>query len=131
MQDIKNNLINCTLNEAKNNTDGQQSSFPPYRAFDMQTYMHNMMKQEIKEFQECTKTKTGFRNLDAETSLYPGLYVLGAISSLGKTTFVHQMADQIAAAGGHVIYFSLEQTVLELASKSVSRAMAKLIVILL
>ncbi|MDR1537755.1 MAG: hypothetical protein LBU32_07125 [Clostridiales bacterium] len=31
--------------------------------------------------------------------LYPGLYVIGAISSLGKTTFVHQLADQLAGYG--------------------------------
>ncbi len=50
-------------------------------------------------------------------SLYPGLYVLGAISSLGKTTFCGQMADQLAFVGEHVLYFSLEQTRLELVTK--------------
>ena len=58
-------------------------------------------------------------------SLYPGLYVLGAISSLGKTTFCGQMADQLASAGEHVLYFSLEQTRLELVCKGLSRLMAK------
>ncbi len=54
-------------------------------------------------------------------SLYPGLYVIGAISSLGKTTFANQMADQIAEQGKSVLYISLEQSSLELTAKSISR----------
>lgn len=66
--------------------------------------------------------KTGFSNLDRELNgLYPGLYVVGGISSVGKTTFIHQLADQLAGMGDHIIYFSLEQSRLELASKSLSR----------
>jgi replicative DNA helicase len=57
--------------------------------------------------------------------LYPGLYVLGAISSLGKTTFSHQLADQIAEAGHDVLFFSMEQSRLELATKSITRYMAR------
>ena len=53
--------------------------------------------------------------------MYAGLYVLGAISSLGKTTFIYQMAEQMAKLGNHVIYISLEQSKLELASKSIAR----------
>ena len=53
------------------------------------------------------------------------MYVLGAISSLGKTTFCGQLADQLAGAGEHVLYFTLEQTTLELVSKALSRMMFK------
>lgn len=74
-----------------------------------------------------TKTKqTGFEYLDHITGgLYPGLYVLGAISSLGKTTLVHQIADQLAFNGEHVLYFSLEQTQFELTNKSLARLTAQ------
>jgi len=66
--------------------------------------------------------KTGFNNLDAKLhGLYSGLYVIGGISSVGKTTFVHQLADQIAGQGEHIIFFSLEQSRLELVSKSIAR----------
>lgn len=95
------------------------------RVSNMGTYLHDIMSDEINEFIANGKLKTGYKNVDAITNLYPGLYVLGAISSLGKTTFIHQMADQIAEAGEKVIYFSLEQSTLELASKSLSRTMAK------
>jgi replicative DNA helicase len=66
---------------------------------------------------------TGFKHLDEllEGGLYEGLYVLGAISSLGKTTFVLQMADQIAQLGEDVLIFSLEMARSELMSKSISR----------
>ena len=66
---------------------------------------------------------TGFNGLDKllEGGLYEGLYIVGAISSLGKTTFVLQMADQIAAAGQDVIIFSLEMARSELIAKSISR----------
>lgn len=66
---------------------------------------------------------TGFAKLDKllDGGLYTGLYVLGAISSLGKTSYLLQMADQIARGGRDVLYFSLEMGRLELVAKSLSR----------
>ena len=85
-------------------------------------YLDTLMRGEIEKFKEGRDRKTGFANLDREAGgLYPGLYVIAAISSLGKTSFALQAADQIAAAGNDVIYFSLEQSRLELVSKSIAR----------
>ena len=66
---------------------------------------------------------TGFTALDSilEGGLYEGLYIMGAISSLGKTTLVTQIADQIAEAGGDVLIFSLEMARSEIMAKSISR----------
>lgn len=66
---------------------------------------------------------TGFNKLDKllEGGLYEGLYVFGAISSLGKTTFVLQMADQLAKQEVDVLIFSLEMARNELIAKSISR----------
>jgi len=66
---------------------------------------------------------TGFPSLDSALGggLHEGLYVLGAISSLGKTTLAMQMADQIAAAGHDSLVFSLEMAAGELMAKSISR----------
>lgn len=66
---------------------------------------------------------TGFDKLDNifGGGLFEGLYVVGALSSLGKTTFVLQMMDQIAQRGNDVLIFSLEMAETELISKSVSR----------
>lgn len=66
---------------------------------------------------------TGFSALDAilDGGLYSGLYIVGAISSLGKTTFILQIADYVAAQGQDVLYFSLEMSANEIMSKSFSR----------
>lgn len=90
-------------------------------------YIRNQMKSDIDRFTLASQIKTGFPLFDELTGgLYPGLYVIGAISSLGKTTFIHQMADQIAESGKHVLFFSLEMSRLEMATKSISRQMAKM-----
>lgn len=75
---------------------------------------------------ESTETpfiKTGFNHLDdvLDGGLYEGLYILGAVSSLGKTTYCLQIADQIARQGNDVIIFSLEMSRNELIAKSISR----------
>lgn len=89
-------------------------------------YIDGMMQTDIDRFMEAGERKTGYSNLDEKTGgLYSGLYVLAAISSLGKTTFAHQMADQLATAGHDVIFFSLEQSRLELVSKSLTRTLAQ------
>lgn len=66
---------------------------------------------------------TGFNVLDKrlDGGLYEGLYILGAISSLGKTTLVMQIADQIAQQGQDVLIFSLEMARTEIMAKSISR----------
>lgn len=70
---------------------------------------------------------TGFYNLDGAMNggLRSGLIVLGAVSSAGKTTFLSQVADFIAANGKPVLFVSIEQSGRELVSKSLSRLMAK------
>jgi replicative DNA helicase len=66
---------------------------------------------------------TGYEKFDValDGGLYPELYIVGALSSLGKTTYILQMADQIAAQGHDVIIFSLEMARSELIAKSISR----------
>lgn len=66
---------------------------------------------------------TGFFNLDSmlDGGLYEGLYIMGAISSLGKTSLALQICDQIAKAGTDVLIFSLEMARAELMAKSISR----------
>lgn len=87
-------------------------------------YIDQLMSGEISRFREVKKT--GFANLDEKAGgLNTGLYAIAAISSLGKTTFAAQMADQLAAAGHDVLFFSLEQSRLELVSKSIARRTAQ------
>ena len=67
--------------------------------------------------------KTGFEKLDQalDGGLYDGLYVIGAVSSLGKTAFCMQIADQLAMEGRDVLIFSLEMMTWELMARSISR----------
>ena len=71
---------------------------------------------------------TGFPSLDKllDGGIYSGLYIVGAVSSLGKTTFCLQIADNIAESGKDVLIFSLEMAKKELIAKSISRLTCKL-----
>lgn len=80
-------------------------------------------RDSIKAGKETRAIPTGFKKLDQalDGGLYAGLYFIGAISSLGKTTFLLQAADQIAKYGQDVIIFSLEMSANEIIAKTVSR----------
>ena len=96
------------------------------RPDNMQEYLKSTFSSDLELFQRSNLIKTGFKNYDNETGgLFPSLYVIGAISSLGKTTFIHQMCDNIARAGTPVLFFSLEQSALELVTKSIARINAQ------
>ena len=83
-------------------------------------YIDLLMGADLEKFRD--EVPTGYADLDAMIGgLHPGLYACAAISSLGKTTWCWQMAGQIAEAGYDVIFFSLEQSKLELVSKGIAR----------
>lgn len=77
----------------------------------------------INESKNNHEISTGFQALDAvlDGGLYVGLYTIGAISSLGKTTFAMQIADHIARSGRPVAIVSMEMGRDELIGKSISR----------
>jgi len=66
---------------------------------------------------------TGFTDFDKILGggVRNGLYIIGAISSLGKTTFVLQIADNIAKQGTDILFYSLEMSEREIMAKSLSR----------
>lgn len=82
-------------------------------------------QSSIDRFKSFAGRKTGFSNMDEKLSIYPGLYCIGAISSLGKTTFMTQLAEQMAASGIPVLFFSFEQTKFELVAKGLARHNAR------
>jgi len=87
-------------------------------AFHLQEFIDNIVRST-----NAPAVSTGFTALDhvLDGGLYPGLYIVGAISSLGKTTLVTQIADQIAESGEDVLIFSLEMARAEIMAKSISR----------
>ena len=66
---------------------------------------------------------TGFNKLDdiSGGGLRCGTYVVGAISSAGKTTLLQQISANIAESGVRVIYFGLEMSKNELDAKNIAR----------
>jgi replicative DNA helicase len=66
---------------------------------------------------------TGFKSLDSVLygGFFTGLYILGAVSSLGKTSLALQIASSIAENGKDVLIFSLEMSKRELLAKIISR----------
>lgn len=79
-------------------------------------------RDELDEKAKTPPTSTGFPLLDEALNggMREGLTVIGAISSLGKTTMAQQIADNVAKNGKDVIFFSLEMARSELMSKSIS-----------
>lgn len=95
-----------------------------------QAYLQNSVSCHLQSFiagiADSVNTPylpTGFDQLDAcfDGGLFEGLYLLGGISSLGKTSFVIQIADQLAMQGQDVLFFSLEMARSEIMAKSISR----------
>ena len=102
----------------------KNAAFDAARPDDITGYLDRQFFKDVKAFQD--PVETDFIKLQRELSgIYPGLYVLAAASSLGKTTFALQLADDIARYGKEVIFFSLEQSKFEMASKSLARFMYK------
>lgn len=92
-------------------------------------YRQTKYKSDIERFCRYENSKTGFSNLDAQGSFFPGLYCIAGSPSLGKTTFITQIADWVAAnsvseSSSTVLFFSFEQGRFELVSKSLARLTA-------
>lgn len=81
------------------------------------------LRQYILSQAAKPRLSTGFPGLDKalDGGLYEGLYILGAVSSLGKTAFCMQIADGLARQGQDVLIFSLEMSTYELMARSISR----------
>lgn len=105
--------------EAQAEAEAERSE---YMSTNTAQYMERFF-DHIKDKENTKAIPTGFTELDKtlDGGLYPGLYVMGAISSLGKTTVALQICDNIAASGKNVLIFSLEMARFELMAKSLSR----------
>lgn len=107
--------------EMKNKTTDNFNKQLEYNS--MKTYLHRLRNNDAI-FNEV-RYVTGFPELDMALSggFVAGLHCIGAISSIGKTTFVLQMGDNMARNGVPVIIFSLEMRPEQLVAKNVSRNM--------
>ena len=69
--------------------------------------------------------KTGFKTIDSNMNLRRGVYLIGGLPSIGKTSFALQLADNFAKNGNQVLFFSLEQPEYDLTAKSLNRIKAE------
>ena len=88
-------------------------------------YIRDAMGADLRTFRK--KAAWGFPDLDKKSNgVYAGLCIIAASTSLGKTDFCLQVADNIAESGHDVLYFSLEMSRLELVTRSIARRSAEL-----
>ena len=106
-------------NNEKNNPEAERAEYMKESvAYHIQDFVNG-----IADSVNTPYFPTGFPKLDEllDGGLYEGLYIIGAVSSLGKTTLLLQIADQVAQSGTDVLIFSLEMARSELMAKSISR----------
>ena len=103
----------------------QEASAYKQEAFEQEACAYHLPEflALVKANRDRPAISTGFSNLDdlLGGGLYAGLYFIGAISSLGKTTLALQIGDNVAQAGYGVLIFSLEMARSELMAKTLSR----------
>lgn len=114
---------------AKARTDygiDSKKALEEYQGKATQAGRHAAFLAEVQNGLKVTPTCFGRLDRAIGGGLTEGLIIIGAKSSMGKTTFALQLADQIAGnpfadQGRDILYFSLEQRSAELMSKSISR----------
>ena len=114
--------VNNIINEVETSVLETQETEQDILQYKSALYSIRRLKERIKDSRQ-EFFSTGFKSLDTilDGGLYSGLYCIGAVSALGKTTFCLQMAENIAQAGHDVIIFSLETSEDELIAKGISR----------
>ena len=139
IQDTKNGFTGASVPLQRQNNNDKTMSYQqkenakeklkniPLPMSDYEYIKSGLFQNALTAFREYPEISTGFENLDREQEqLISGFYILGAIPSIGKTSFCLQMADNIASLGHKVLYIALEQTRLELTSKTLSRTTAQM-----
>jgi len=100
----------------------------------LERYKKNSASRHVEELlqrvDEDGKQKlltTGFPTLDDYLGggFHPGLYALGAVPGLGKTSLALQITDHIAGSGGSVLFYAFEMSRDELIARSISRLLAE------
>ena len=103
-------------------TKAEEQQGAKTKIYNAKTYFERQFFIDSDKFKSYEHYSTGFKQLDENLGgLTPSLYLLGGASSIGKTTLTHQIADNLARGGNHVLFFTLEQSALELVSKSLAR----------
>ena len=97
------------------------SSYPS-SSTNFASFFDKKFLQNVDSMKLFANRKTGFVNLDEKQIFSPGLYVIGGLPALGKTSFAWQLLEQLAQRGESCVYCSYEMSEFELFSKSLARA---------
>ena len=87
---------------------------------DESAYFAQDFDEDVQRRRKFANRKTGFANIDEHQIFAPGLYVLGGLPSIGKTSFAWQLADNLATAGEPVFYISYEMSIAQLRAKTIA-----------
>ena len=110
----------------KNSPNFAQISFQPNHSINIvfqnesDFFLHDF-QDNIERRKKFSNRKTGFSNIDNNQIFLPGVYILGGLPSIGKTTFAWQLLEQCADSGEHCLYISYEMSLIQLRSKSLAR----------
>ena len=104
-------------------TDNRADSSTEFQ--DESVYFVQNFDEDVQRRRKFANRKTGFSNIDEYQILAPGLYVLGGLPSIGKTTFAWQLADNLAMAGEAVFYISYEMSIAQLRAKTIAHRVYK------
>ena len=88
-------------------------------------YLNNHFNNDIKTYSLKSRLKTGLSSIDSQTNIRPGIFLIGGLPSVGKTSFALQLADKFAFDGNKVLFFSLEQSEYDLTVKTINRIKAQ------
>jgi replicative DNA helicase len=88
-------------------------------------YLNNHFQIDKEKRSKQQSILTGIKDLDNKLPIRRGVYLLGGLPSIGKSSLAMQFADAFAEQGHHVLFFSLEQTEYDLTVKSINRIMNK------
>ena len=90
-------------------------------------YFSDSFLDYLERRKQFADRKTGFSNLDSQMNGFlPGIYIVGGLAALGKSSFCWQLLSQIARTGEQCIYVSYEMSKGELFSKSVASEVFKI-----
>lgn len=115
--------LEYTLSESSIYKSIAKQLYNPSRKDNVLDYLMGDYQKDLTAFDDWRSTKTGFHNIDKHIkNVEPGLYVIGGVPSIGKTTFLLQLANGlIHNSDRDVILYSLEQKKVELVKKELNR----------
>ena len=115
-------IAQATSNTEENRADSTADS----DIQDESAYFSQNFDEDVQRRRKFANRKTGFANIDEQQIFTPGLYILGGLPSIGKTSFAWQLADNLASAGEPVLYVSYEMSIAQLRAKTIAHRVYEL-----